>query len=54
MLNKYYNQETIKRLITNVEVVAYFQKHLLKWGTICWNPGTYRYIKNKEEKLHFI
>ena len=54
MLNEYYYKRTIKRVLTNIEVVAYFQKLLLKWWTIRCIPGTYRYIKIKEEKLHYV
>ena len=43
-----------KRLLTKFEVLAYFQRNLQKWWIICCSATIYRYIKNKEENLHFI
>ena len=54
MLNEYYYKRTIKRVLTNIEVEAYFQNLLLIWWTIRCVAGAYRNIKSKEEKLHYI
>ena len=54
MLNIYIILKTIKRLLTILGVLAYFQTNLQKLWIICCTPTIYRYIKNTEEKLQFI